>query len=277
MSDKFGDVFSYPLHPPPLTPSDPEKPRRDALTSHENPSGGTLILGHASLMTSFTFSADERYVISADRDEHVRVSWYPQGWNVEMYCLGHEKLVDLPYRSVLESLILLTRYVSSVHIPAFAAQTLISGGGDPSFKVWDWMTGKIKAEVEVWSTVQKFVKARGYKKTRGNWGGGNNNDADEEGGPKTRKERRTRNRQGKGKQNAEADRVDVEEPDVEEPDAEAASSGVEETKHITSELGLAEAGELVQVIHKIDSFESGAGQHILFSAVGFVFICVAIV
>ena len=90
VSDKFGDIFSYPLL---WTPdlSQPEKPKRDALTSHENPSGGTLILGHASLLTSFALSADERYVISADRDEHIRVSWFPQGWSVEMFCLGHEK------------------------------------------------------------------------------------------------------------------------------------------------------------------------------------------
>lgn len=91
VSDKFGDIFSYPLTPLPLSPSETETPKRNALTSHENPSGGTLILGHASLLTSFVLSEDERYVISADRDEHVRVSWYPQGWNVEMFCLGHMK------------------------------------------------------------------------------------------------------------------------------------------------------------------------------------------
>ena len=92
VSDKFGDIFSYPLHPA-STSTSSEKPRRerDSLTSHENPSGGTLILGHASLLTSFQLSADERYVISADRDEHVRVSWYPQGWNIETFCLGHTK------------------------------------------------------------------------------------------------------------------------------------------------------------------------------------------
>ena len=91
VSDKFGDIFSYPLHPIPTVSSHPEQSGRDSLTSHENSSGGTLILGHASVLTSFTLSLDERYVVSADRDEHVRVSWYPQGWNVEMFCLGHEK------------------------------------------------------------------------------------------------------------------------------------------------------------------------------------------
>lgn len=53
------------------------------------------------MLTSFILSSDERYVISADRDEHVRVSWYPQGWNVEMFCLGHEKLVCVLFFELL--------------------------------------------------------------------------------------------------------------------------------------------------------------------------------
>jgi tRNA (guanine-N(7)-)-methyltransferase subunit TRM82 len=91
VSDKFGDIFSYPVHSPDAPLQSESKSRRDAMTSHENSSGGTLILGHTSVVTSFVLSADERYVISADRDEHVRVSWYPQGWHVEIFCLGHEK------------------------------------------------------------------------------------------------------------------------------------------------------------------------------------------
>ena len=68
---------------------------RGALTSHENLAGGTLILGHTSLLTSFLLSSDEKYIITADRDEHIRVSWFPQGYVVERYCLGHTKYVAL--------------------------------------------------------------------------------------------------------------------------------------------------------------------------------------
>jgi tRNA (guanine-N(7)-)-methyltransferase subunit TRM82 len=64
---------------------------RDALSSHENPSGGELILGHASLLTTFLVTADGQYIVTADRDEHIRVSWYPQGYTIESYCLGHQK------------------------------------------------------------------------------------------------------------------------------------------------------------------------------------------
>jgi tRNA (guanine-N(7)-)-methyltransferase subunit TRM82 len=62
-----------------------------ALSSHDNPAGGHLILGHTSMLTTFTLTPDERYIITADRDEHIRVSWYPQGFNIERFCLGHQK------------------------------------------------------------------------------------------------------------------------------------------------------------------------------------------
>lgn len=89
-------LLSYPLYPTTkeetTTPVDTEgTSRRGQIVSHENPSDGTLILGHTSLLTSFILTEDEKYVISADRDEHIRVSWYPQGYVIERYCLGHNK------------------------------------------------------------------------------------------------------------------------------------------------------------------------------------------
>ena len=84
---------SYPLNPEP-TPQDPPASgtsKRSSITSHENPSNGTLVLGHTSLLTTFFLTEDEKYVISADRDEHIRVSWYPQGYVIERFCLGHKK------------------------------------------------------------------------------------------------------------------------------------------------------------------------------------------
>ena len=105
VSDKFGDIFrqvcsthlylpllilneySYPFIYVPLS----VKQQRDALSSHENPSGGELILGHASPLNAFFLTNDEKYIVTADRDEHIRVSWYPKGYNIEMYCLGHLK------------------------------------------------------------------------------------------------------------------------------------------------------------------------------------------
>jgi tRNA (guanine-N(7)-)-methyltransferase subunit TRM82 len=85
-------LSSYELNPAPQSAEE----KKAALASHDNPSGGKLILGHTSFLTAFLLSADEKYIITADRDEHVRVSWYPQGYTVEIYCLGHEKQVCSP-------------------------------------------------------------------------------------------------------------------------------------------------------------------------------------
>lgn len=76
--------------------STPAKRPRDLISTHENPSGGSLVLGHVSPVTNLILTHDERYIITADRDEHIRVSWYPQGYNIEMFCLGHKKYVLFP-------------------------------------------------------------------------------------------------------------------------------------------------------------------------------------
>jgi tRNA (guanine-N(7)-)-methyltransferase subunit TRM82 len=72
-------------------PAPPQNMEADTLASHENPSGGTLILGHTSVLTTSVLTPDESYIITADRDEHIRVSWFPQGHTIESFCLGHKK------------------------------------------------------------------------------------------------------------------------------------------------------------------------------------------
>lgn len=122
VSDKFGDIFrylfltyaqssidssaSYPLNYdptslPPNKPKGPDNPEipKDSIISHPSMSGGTLVLGHTSLLTTFVLSPDEQYIITADRDEHIRVSWYPQGYNIESYCLGSVEYVTVPLRA----------------------------------------------------------------------------------------------------------------------------------------------------------------------------------
>ncbi|KAF8551355.1 WD40 repeat-like protein [Imleria badia] len=138
VSDKFGDVFRYALHPN----NEPveEQAAGDALSSHENPSSGELILGHASLLTSCLLTLDEKFIITADRDEHIRVSWYPEGYVIESYCLGHKK------------------YVSAIHIPVVSPARLISGGGDLELKVWDWMTGRLQQNITIFPAVEPFIR-----------------------------------------------------------------------------------------------------------------------
>lgn len=109
-----GRNLSYPFHYIPFA----TKPIRDEFSSHENPSDGQLVLGHASPLTAFLLSQDEKYIITADRDEHIRVSWYPEGYNIEMYCLGHRKcafptsLFSIPLSNTIPNTDMFQRYMS---------------------------------------------------------------------------------------------------------------------------------------------------------------------
>ena len=121
VSDKLGDVyrhvyscpdkyfaniiyvsFSYDTHP--LTKSeegsssisDKGKSKLD-----KEATSGLLLMGHVSLLTTFLLTPDEDFIITADRDEHIRVSWYPEAYVIEEYCLGHEKLVQFLTRQII--------------------------------------------------------------------------------------------------------------------------------------------------------------------------------
>lgn len=229
VSDKFGDVFSYPFHFTPLT----AKQKRDALSSHENPSGGQLILGHTSLLNAFLLSSDEKYIITADRDEHIRVSWYPQGYNIEMYCLGHKK------------------FISAIHNPGFALPDLISGGGDPVLKVWDWMTGNMKYELRVLDAIQPYIKVR-HKNQRGD---------DAEGSTETG---RRKGKKGKRKGNAPNGGV----THVETTGGIDTDVNPERVPGDAHEEASNEKGELILVVHKISTVAAESGDYIVFSAVG---------
>lgn len=161
-ADKFGDVFSYPFSPEPASTSAAKKQKNNVF-GQDNPAGGRLILGHTSLLTSFALTPDEKFIITADRDEHIRVSHHPRGYNIEMYCMGHEQCVTF-LRIMLAFLELPESFVSAVHIPSAAPSLLVSGGGDPILKVWDWKTGIVQHEIEIFSHAQSTILARPPKR-----------------------------------------------------------------------------------------------------------------
>lgn len=130
ISDKFGDVFHYPLHPTSLPPlplptekKENERRPSNSLISHPSKSEGVLVLGHTSLLTDFLL-VKEGFIVTADRDEHVRVSWFPEGYNIESFCLGS------------------TSFVSKVHLLKSNPALLVSGGGEEVLRVWEWKQGK---------------------------------------------------------------------------------------------------------------------------------------
>lgn len=83
-----------------------------------------LILGHNSMLTGALITNDERYVITSDRDEKIRISNYPNVYNIQSYCLGHEQ------------------FVSSINILPSDKRILMSGSGDGTIRFWDFVKGK---------------------------------------------------------------------------------------------------------------------------------------
>ncbi|KAI0369855.1 hypothetical protein BV20DRAFT_996374 [Pilatotrama ljubarskyi] len=268
VSDKFGDVFSYSIHPDPTpAPSTSQAggSKRGSLSSHENPSNGTLILGHASMLTTYLLTPDEQYIVTADRDEHIRVSWFPKGYVIERYCLGHEK------------------FVSALHIPSFDHSVLVSGGGDPMLKMWDWMSGKLLSEVSVFDAVKSHIKVKAPKWRRG-WNN-EDGDADEGAAEGKAKGKGKGRRRGKGKKGAEdvreesADVETQEDAPQEQSKAPAESSGdvpmgegdapAPAEDKAPAAPGSSDDSQLVFVVHRIHTADRGErGRFIVFSAVG---------
>ncbi|WEW58272.1 tRNA (guanine-N(7)-)-methyltransferase non-catalytic subunit trm82 [Emydomyces testavorans] len=167
--DKFGDVYSLPLLPEheatlrlskSTEPLKSFQPSATKLTVHtqrnlkaleqqlrkphavqeksEFPFEHRLLLGHVSMLTDMALvhlpaippARSRSYIITSDRDEHIRVSRGPsQAHIIHGYCLGH------------------TSFVSKLCIPPWDSKVLISGGGDDCIFCWDWLEGRILQRV----------------------------------------------------------------------------------------------------------------------------------
>ncbi|SCV04618.1 LAMI_0H17568g1_1 [Lachancea mirantina] len=113
VADKFGDVYRVSV--------DPNVPA--VKESEIEP-----ILGHVSLLTDVAYATDKhgrKYVITADRDEHIRVSHYPQCYIIDNMLFGHKT------------------FVTSLCLPQWNPRLLLSGGGDAFICVWDWKEGQL--------------------------------------------------------------------------------------------------------------------------------------
>ncbi|KAF7871712.1 hypothetical protein EAF04_003819 [Stromatinia cepivora] len=172
-ADKFGDVYSLPLIPSPSVPSATEdastqmqapkmfQPSASALTVHSarnlkaleaqkkqsnkvsEKTGPDfehkLLLGHVSMLTDILVAtlSDRQYILTADRDEHIRISrGIHQAHVIENFCLGH------------------IEYVSRLCIPSTRPEILISGGGDDDLYIWNWLNGSLLSNVNLKSRVE---------------------------------------------------------------------------------------------------------------------------
>lgn len=179
-ADKFGDVYSLPLHVRTdyVAKSDGKleqtgfQPSATQLTVHtkgnlealkqqleqkkanprkEGPKfEHKLMLGHVSLLTDVAIATthaeprDRLFLLTSDRDEHVRVSRYPQAHVIHSYCLGFSE------------------FVSKICVVPWAQRYVIAGSGEPSLKIFDWQLGQLMSQVMINDLLNKGASTSSY-------------------------------------------------------------------------------------------------------------------
>lgn len=125
---------------PEITPAAPTA-KRDVLSGQVS----TLTdMVYAVVPSSTSASGSHTYILTADRDEQIRVSrGPPQTHVIEAYCLGHES------------------FISTLCIPSTLPHLLVTGGGDDSIFVWDWRNGQILHKVSILPEGKDQIVVRG--------------------------------------------------------------------------------------------------------------------
>ncbi|XP_019731209.1 tRNA (guanine-N(7)-)-methyltransferase non-catalytic subunit wdr4 [Hippocampus comes] len=104
VADKSGDVYSFSVM----------QPERE----------GELKMGHLSMILAVAVSPNDKYIVTADRDEKIRVSHLCSPHSIQSFCLGHKE------------------FVSSLLVPSGDLHWLLSGSGDGTMKLWEYTTGQ---------------------------------------------------------------------------------------------------------------------------------------
>ena len=125
VADKFGDVYSMGVTGDIVLEKD-MKP----------------ILGHVSMLTSILFAKDSKnseFLITADRDEHIKISHYPQTYVIDKWLFGHRE------------------YIASVICPKWDPSLLLSAGGDDSVFLWNWESSKLLGKFKYSDLIQPYL------------------------------------------------------------------------------------------------------------------------
>lgn len=114
VADKSGDVLIYDI---------------------KDGNSGTKLLGHLSLLLDVIQSNDTQCIISCDRDEKIRVSCFPNTYNIQTYCLGHKE------------------YVNHLEFLPHNDKLLTSSSGDGTIKIWDYSEGRLVHTIDTSSDI----------------------------------------------------------------------------------------------------------------------------
>lgn len=109
LGDRAGDIYEIHLSA--------DKPMR-------------LLVGSVSISTDMVFCSDRKYLITADRDEKIRVNYFPNTYDIKHFCLGHKE------------------YVSNV-ILLSNTDCFLSAGGDQHIFMWSYTTGELLEKISL--------------------------------------------------------------------------------------------------------------------------------
>lgn len=125
VADKFGDVYEIDAEDNVVVPEKNLAP----------------ILGHVSMLSKVIVAKHDNrgFILTGDRDEHIKISHYPKSYVVRHWLFGHHE------------------FVSCLHICLFNKDILISGGGDDYLLVWNWWEKKELARVELRELIAPFL------------------------------------------------------------------------------------------------------------------------
>ncbi|CCE62218.1 hypothetical protein TPHA_0C00610 [Tetrapisispora phaffii CBS 4417] len=128
IADKFGDVYTMSVD------SDVKK-----IDGNVEP-----VLGHVSMLTSIVVvkdSENKKYIITADRDEHIKVTHYPQTYIVKHWLFGHNE------------------FISSLSVPQWnkTNDLLLSAGGDRYLYLWNWGKNELLSKFNYEKLIDKYI------------------------------------------------------------------------------------------------------------------------
>lgn len=126
VADKFGDVYTVSI--------DLNEPVEDKALAP--------ILGHVSMLSDVLITTRDdgkSFILTADRDEHIRVTNYPKSYVIKSWLFGHRE------------------FILSLVIPEFNRDLLISGGGDNYVLLWNWYDNKLLDQVDIRTLIEPFL------------------------------------------------------------------------------------------------------------------------
>ncbi|WLF81434.1 tRNA (guanine-N(7)-)-methyltransferase non-catalytic subunit trm82 [Lodderomyces elongisporus] len=134
--DSLGDVYQITIDTQPAVKKEDLKP----------------LLGHTSPLTAVVAAQyknpPKSFLITSDRDEHIRVSNYPKSYVIKGFLYGH------------------TQFVSQIHLFEICKESrLVSGGGEGKLFFWDWFREVLITEFDLMPYVEEYLHEFHIKKS----------------------------------------------------------------------------------------------------------------